>query len=355
MSDDKTATIATAPSVTGVGRYAHLLHALHFSDELVFYQKGYKSDPTGYDRVVSPSFGGYALNALLSAVHPNNWGRDIQKYKWAHITTPDYFHLVQYNKNVFGTVHDLFTMESDVTKKAYSYAYRRFIKLNFKYASLLKGIVAISEVTKDALVNLVPDCNVTVVRNWELDIFKSRDKGNARRELQLPANQKLILSVGSTEPRKNLSMLANLIRALPDDYSLLRIGGLDDNLTELPPKRIIHVNEINDQRYPLYFNAADLYVAPSLAEGFNRPIIQALKSELPVLASDIKIHEEILQDRAYLLDLSEPESWIERSQLFAEEGLSVNRLRKIQALSRYYSEERARKEMGEFYKTFVEV
>ena len=347
------ATVATAPLSTGVGRYAFLLHNLHFSDKLVFYKKSKSTDSSGYEEVVTPSFSGYALNALLSFVYPTKWGEDIQNYNWAHITTPDYFHLVKYNKNLVGTVHDLFTMESKITAAAYSYAYRRFIQLNFKYVSKLKGVVAISENSKSSLEKKYPNVNVSVVRNWEEDVFRPRNKESIRLRLNLPKDKHLLLNVGSTEPRKNLKLLVRLMKSLPDNYILLRIGSLGTYLQYISNKKIIQLSQINDQDYALYFNAADVYLAPSFAEGFNRPLIQALKSNLPIIASDIDIHKEILQDSSYLLSPLDSVSWIEITKLICEQGLDPSSYQKIHALSKYYSIQRASEEMSNFYKTVL--
>ena len=47
---------------------------------------------------------------------------------------------------------------------------------------------------------------------------------------------------------------------------------------------------------PLYYNAADLYLATSTAEGFSFPIIEAVNSGLPVVAPRIDVFVEVFRD-----------------------------------------------------------
>jgi glycosyltransferase involved in cell wall biosynthesis len=49
--------------------------------------------------------------------------------------------------------------------------------------------------------------------------------------------------------------------------------------------------------------------APSLAEGFGLPPLEAMALGIPVLASDIPAHREVLGDAAVLLPPNDPDAW----------------------------------------------
>lgn len=71
---------------------------------------------------------------------------------------------------------------------------------------------------------------------------------------------------------------------------LIRNLGVSDMVVELgtiPYSRLHHLYRI-----------ADLYVTPAYAETFAHPLVEAMSSELPVIASDLAVHREICGDAA---------------------------------------------------------
>lgn len=52
-----------------------------------------------------------------------------------------------------------------------------------------------------------------------------------------------------------------------------------------------------ENTWPLYANA-DIFIFPSLAESFGHPLVEAMASQVPIIASDISIHREICGDAA---------------------------------------------------------
>jgi glycosyltransferase involved in cell wall biosynthesis len=61
--------------------------------------------------------------------------------------------------------------------------------------------------------------------------------------------------------------------------------GIEDSVVELGavPYRLLHH----------VYRAADLYVTPAYAESFAHPLVEAMASGLPVVASDLPVHREI--------------------------------------------------------------
>jgi glycosyltransferase involved in cell wall biosynthesis len=118
----------------------------------------------------------------------------------------------------------------------------------------------------------------------------------ARERFGLPG--KYILSVGTLEPRKNLSLLVESFALLRkwkiDDYRLVIAGekgwkydqifrtvrdlGLEDEVRFL--------GYVPTEDLPLLYRGAELFVYPSLYEGFGVPILEAMACGCPVVASD---------------------------------------------------------------------
>jgi glycosyltransferase involved in cell wall biosynthesis len=142
-----------------------------------------------------------------------------------------------------------------------------------------------------------------------------------REERQLP--DRFILFVGTLEPRKNV---ANLIQAYaqlpPDRPPLMLIGGkgwLYDEIYE----RIEALNlsdEIHFVGYvplddlPWWYNAAELFVYPSLYEGFGLPPLEAMACGTPVITSSSSSLPEVVGQAGVLVDPNDSQMLAEAMQ-----------------------------------------
>jgi glycosyltransferase involved in cell wall biosynthesis len=80
---------------------------------------------------------------------------------------------------------------------------------------------------------------------------------------------------------------------------LLQELGVGSNLVELgavPYNLLHHV-----------YRASDLYVTPAYVETFAHPVVEAMASGLPILASDLTVHREICQDAALYFPAFSPD------------------------------------------------
>ena len=64
---------------------------------------------------------------------------------------------------------------------------------------------------------------------------------------------------------------------------------------------VIFVGQVPDDALPSYFNLADVYVSASLHEGFGIPLIEAMASGVPVVASDATAHPWVVGDAGLLV------------------------------------------------------
>jgi glycosyltransferase involved in cell wall biosynthesis len=173
-------------------------------------------------------------------------------------------------------------------------------------------IICISESTKNDLLRFI-DVDPRKVRviyyGVDHELFKPRDKLEARRRLGLPLDRPIILNVGSEEPRKNIPVLLKSFKKLLNDIPnalLVRVGEKTAkvekiirclNLSNKVLYRKASLNEV-----ALYYNAADLLCFPSYYEGFGFPPLEAMASGLPVIASNASSIPEVVGDAGVLLD-----------------------------------------------------
>ena len=118
--------------------------------------------------------------------------------------------------------------------------------------------------------------------------------------LGLPADARVLLYVGRLASNKRTPLLADAVARLrdlgPEVHAVL--VGDDDDIYEQEAERCraqarelgvmnrLHVvGKVSDDELPLAYRSADVLVLPSLHEGFCLPVIEAMASGLPVVAS----------------------------------------------------------------------
>ena len=89
-------------------------------------------------------------------------------------------------------------------------------------------------------------------------------------------------------------MVKSVMEKLDDSYQLVRIGSQVGNS--------ITFNNIDDEKINKIYNACDILLFPTLEEGFGYPVVEAFKTGLPVLSSDVDIIKEVSDGAALLVN-----------------------------------------------------
>lgn len=172
------------------------------------------------------------------------------------------------------------------------------------------AIVVRSEFMRSEIRELYGDRNEYKIRRIPLGIdierFSFVDEVQlARAELGLPAAGPILLTVRRLVARtgvENLILAMKLvIKEFPD--ALLLVGGkgyMEDSLRALVQaekleKNVVMLGFVPEDRLPVYYQAADLFVLPTQAyEGFGLSTLEALASGTPVLATPVGANPEVL-------------------------------------------------------------
>jgi glycosyltransferase involved in cell wall biosynthesis len=116
-----------------------------------------------------------------------------------------------------------------------------------------------------------------------------------------------VLGVGTLEPRKNLRRLVEAWRLLAGDLTLALVGGEGWGAQpELADPRIRALGFVSDSDLPTLYRGAEVFVYPSLFEGFGIPIIEAMACGTPVVASAHPSLDEACGDAAVRADPGDP-------------------------------------------------
>lgn len=118
-----------------------------------------------------------------------------------------------------------------------------------------------------------------------------------------------LLTVATLEPRKNLETLVRAHERLGGTHALALAGG--EGWGERPllgQPGILRLGYVDDLELARLYRGADAFVFPSRFEGFGIPIIEALASGVPVVASSHPSLDEACGDAAVRVDPEDPDA-----------------------------------------------
>ena len=125
-----------------------------------------------------------------------------------------------------------------------------------------------------------------------------------------------LLYSGATDPRKNLSRLIEAYALLPINLIFKHKLVLTGPYTEeeiilikewminfgLPPEYVVFLGFVTDSELADLYRTCQLFIFPSLYEGFGLPILEAMNCGAPVIASNLTSLPEIIGDQRFLFD-----------------------------------------------------
>lgn len=115
----------------------------------------------------------------------------------------------------------------------------------------------------------------------------------------------VVLNVGSDETRKNNATLFRALASLGrKDVMMLRVGSAQNQANREECRGIAaqagisahFVENVGDEDLGYFFQASDLYVSPTLHEGFGRTVIEAQFVGVPVVATDLPVYRYTMGD-----------------------------------------------------------
>jgi glycosyltransferase involved in cell wall biosynthesis len=314
-----------------------------------------------------------------------SWGEQIffprllKKYKL------DLMHFTHFNAPIFYrgkfivTIHDLILFHyptiknTTLNKLCYFFklsVYHLVIRVVAKKAIL---IIAISRFTKKDIVDslkVIKGKIKVVYEGAEFTFSQKYIQKNAENQQQIKDTifkkygilNKYLLYVGNAYPHKNLERLVLAFETLnikdKDGLQLVLVGKkdyfyerLEEFISNNNIKNIIITDYISDYELAQLYRRAELFVFPSLYEGFGLPPLEALVRGVPVVSSSKSSLLEILDNKVKYFD---PES-VQSIKKGIEDAL-LNRVieltsEEITKLKNKYNWEKMTRETVEIYKT----
>lgn len=232
----------------------------------------------------------------------------------------DVFHTPSFAAPVFlpcpsvMTIHDLIHLHfPDLFSGKVRIYYEAVVK---RVALKMKKIITVSESSKKDIMNWLnlDSDRVVVIHNGVSENYQPIKDENILNSVKkrFEITGKFILFVGNRKPHKNIIRLIEAFKILRNrtDCSLLIVTDNDPRFPE-PEEKVLELGLSNDvtisgplknEDLPLLYSAADVFILPSLCEGFGLPALEAMACGTPLVASEASSLPEVVGNAGILID-----------------------------------------------------
>ncbi len=230
------------------------------------------------------------------------------------------------------TVHDLFFFKKpEFTVREMRKIYPQKILDSIRRAD---GIICPSEFTRSEILRLFycKDKKIKVIPHGIDESFLKKPERyfveEVKSKYSLPSE--FLLFVGNIEPRKNLNVLIEAFSNLKNKYKelmLVIVGEKILGFKELEEKiekmglsdRIIITGYVKNDELSAFYRLSSVFVFPSIEEGFGIPLLEAMASSVPVVASSFSSIPEIVGDAGILFDPYSPDELTEKISMVLDD------------------------------------
>ena len=220
------------------------------------------------------------------------------------LSGPSLLPLAKHNNRTIVIGHDLYFLDyyggSIILAQYMKRMYRHFKDASF--------VVVDSKFTKNEFIEKLQlnEDKIDVVYPYVDSELFHPGSPNIKSLLKLSDDDVLLLSVGGDNPNKNVETILRLMRLLPPNFKLIRVGRnfntakmlFDLNLND----RVISLGNVNINYLAELYRGCDIFLFPSLYEGFGIPLIEAMASGIPFITSNRTSLPEVAGDSGIVCD-----------------------------------------------------
>jgi len=293
------------------------------------------------------------------------WRLSFRSLDIVHLTDP--FGSVVLPRKFVATVHDIFPITLNEFKG--SELRRFYLSRTPEILKKAKAVITPSAYVKKSLNEYFPEsgCPAIPVPEGASDEFHPRGRNGVILKRYGLDRHPYFLFVGRVDPRKNIPRLIDAYLELPEEIRsknllALVLSGRPQDLEEfrkryghlLEGKGIVYIRDVPQEDLYNLYSSALAFVFPTLDEGFGLPVLEAMQSGCPVVASDLSCIPEIAGKAAILVDPRNTTALKKSMILLAESPEKREEyMRKGLERASCFSWERAARETMEVYRSVV--
>ncbi len=139
---------------------------------------------------------------------------------------------------------------------------------------------------------------------------------NLRRRFAMDS-ETLCLTVCRLEPRKDLPTLINAAKIISQSVSAIKFIIVGEGINALALKELVKeldlektvmfVGRVSEADLVKYYRIGDIFVLPTLYEGFGIVFLEAMASRLPIISTNVGAVPEVVGDCGIIVDPKSPE------------------------------------------------
>lgn len=354
--------------------YTSLVKIMENMYNTIFPSKS-QSDSLGMVSVLNKT-GSLSNNKIFSNIVRKSWktcnyidmfryiyivNKEVKGDNIKHITYQELAYLLKFIKlkKTIVTCYDLIPWAYDKN--------RSFLwKNNMKGLKNAAQIITVSEFSKSEIIKYLkyPEDKIDVIYGAvDHDIYYGNRNREILKRLNIPENFKIILYVGSEQPRQNVNLLIKAFSKLKNklpNIKLLKVGnphsyGEREKLLKLIGKLgleqdVIFIGSVLEEELPKWYNAADLLVYPCFYAGFGLPPLEAMACGTPVITSNTTSLPEVIGDAGIMINPHDHDVLSDKMhEVLINEGLKNEMVKKGFKRAKMFSWDKSAEKTMEIY------
>ena len=229
------------------------------------------------------------------------------------------------------------------------------------------AVIALTQDMKTQIQKIYSREILVIPNGIDIKSFEKSSREKARAKLRIKKKERIVTFVGTLRPIKGLEYLVqalNIMGKKGPRVKLMLVGDgeekehLEGLVGELELEEdVMFIGRVPNEEIPEYMAASDVFVLPSLSEGFPNVVLQAMAAGLPIIASKVGGLPEIIEEggNGFLVEPKNAAQIADRiSQLLEDDELRLKISRNNRRKATQYSWEAVVDRLEEVYQSFLQ-